>query len=51
MHLVKLLLKFLNGKVVSKMTEKKNDCGCGCMPRKQKRVKAAKGKRKAKKSK
>ncbi len=50
MHLVKLLLNFLNRKVVIKVAEKKNDCGCGCIPRKQKSVKAAKGKKKAKKS-
>jgi len=33
------------------MAEKKNDCGCGCIPPKQNSEKPAKGKNKAKKSK
>jgi len=50
-YIVKLLLKFLNGKGAIKMAEKKSSCDCGCIPRKQKSVKAAKSKKKAKKSK
>jgi len=45
------LLKLLNGKVVIEMAAKKNDCGCGCIPRKIRREKTAKGKKKTKKSK
>jgi hypothetical protein len=32
------------------MAEKKNDCGCGCIPLKQNGEKPAKNKKKAKKS-
>jgi len=45
------LLKRLNKKEVIKMAEKKNDCGCGCIPLKQTSEKPAKGKKKTKKSK
>jgi hypothetical protein len=33
------------------MAEKKNDCGCGCIPLKQKSEKSAKDKKEDKKSK
>jgi hypothetical protein len=36
--------------VVIKMAGKKSSCDCGCIPRKQKSVKAAKSKKKGKKS-
>jgi len=45
------LLKFLIGKEVIIMAEKKKDCGCGCIPLKQNREKPAIGKKEAKKSK
>ena len=38
-------------KEVMKMADKKNSCGCGCIPLKQNSTKAAKEKKEAKKSK
>jgi len=45
------LLKRFNKKGVIKMAEKKNACGCGCIPVKQASEKAAKDKKNAQKSK
>jgi hypothetical protein len=45
------LLKRFNKKEVIKMTEKKNVCGCGCIPVKQASKKAAKDKKSDQKSK
>jgi len=47
------LLNRLNGKEVIKMAEKKNDCGCGCIPVKQIKITEmpAKDKKKTKQSK
>ena len=50
-HLFKLLLKRFNKKEVIQMAEKKNVCGCGCIPVKQASEKAAKDKKNVKKSK
>jgi len=45
------LLKRLTEKGVIKMAEKKNVCGCGCIPLKKAGEKPAKDKKDAKKSK
>jgi hypothetical protein len=50
-HLFKYFLKFLNGKEVKKMVEKKKNCGCGCLPLKKNSRKASKEKNKVDKSK
>jgi len=50
-QLFKLLLKRFNKKEVIKMAEKKNVCGCGCIPVKQASEKAAQDKKNVKKSK
>jgi hypothetical protein len=38
-------------KEVTKMADKKNNCGCGCIPLKEVQPKAPKGKKKVKKAK
>jgi hypothetical protein len=50
-QVVRGLLNYLNREEVMRMAEKKNGCGCGCIPLKQPIEKPAKGKKEIKKSK